>query len=431
MFEKLFNLKKQGTNIRTEVTAGITTFLTMSYIIFVNPEIISATGMDKGAVFVATCLAAAIGSFIMAMLANWPVGMAPGMGLNAFFSFTVVGTMGCSWQQALGIVFISGIIFFVLTISGIRSWLIRGIPETLECSIVSGIGLFLAIIALSQSEIIISHPITKVSLGNLGGQGQLLSIFGFLLISVLDSIRLRGSILIGILSVTVVSILTGYTEFKGIFSTPPSLFPTFMQLDILEAIKVGLLDIILIFVLVEVFDATGTLMGISKRAKLSEGTNCDQLHRALFADSIAIIIGSICGTSSTTAFVESATGIQVGGRTGLTALVIALLFLSALFLSPLAASVPLCAVSPALLYVACLMMKEISEIKWDDISEFVPASLSILMMPFTYSIANGLAFGFISYVILKSLTGKFFEIHVATWAISALFLIRFLITSTI
>ncbi len=429
MFEKLFNLSGNKTNIRTELTAGITTFLTMSYIIFVNPEIISTTGMDKSSVFVATCLAAAIGSLIMAIAANLPIGMAPGMGLNAFFSFTVVEAMGCPWQQALGMVFISGLIFLVLTISGIRSWLIKGIPENLQSSIVVGIGFFLAIISLSQVDIIVSHPIKKIALGNLGEYKQLFAILGFFLIATLDCARIKGSIIIGILSITVISIFTGYAEFKGIFSVPPSLFPTFMQLDIIGALKIGFIDIILMFVLVEIFDATGTLIGISKRAKLSGNTN-NQLNRALFADSTAIIIGSTLGTSSTTAFVESVTGIQAGGRTGLTALIIALAFLVALFLSPLAASVPLYAISPALLYVACLMIKEIIEIDWNDISESIPASLSIFMMPFTYSIANGLAFGFISYVILKSLSGKISEIHIATWLISILFFIRFFLNAT-
>ncbi|UOF94134.1 MAG: NCS2 family permease [Bordetella sp.] len=424
MLKKLFYLTENKTNIRTELIAGLTTFLAMSYIIFINPEIMSLTGMNKDSVFVATCLAASIGSLIMAFTANWPIGMAPGMGLNAFFSFTVVESMGFSWEQALGVVFISGIIFLVLTISGIRSWLIQGIPKTLQSSTVSGIGLFLAIIALSQADIVVSNPITKVTIGNLNAYNPLLSIFGFLLIAALDAAKIRGSIIIGILSVTLLSIFIGHSEFKGIFAVPPSLFPTFMKLNITSALSIGLLDIILIFILVEIFDATGTLIAISKRAKLLNKSK-NRLGYALFADSITIVIGSMLGTSSTTAFIESATGVQAGGRTGLTALTISLLFLAALFVSPLAASVPICAISPALLYVACLMMRELVEINWEDITESAPASLSVFMIPFTYSIANGLAFGFITYTILKSLNGKYYEIHPATWLVSILFALRY------
>ncbi|RXZ45290.1 NCS2 family permease [Crenobacter cavernae] len=425
MLDRIFKLKEHDTNTRTEIIAGVTTFLTMAYIIFVNPTILGTTGMDKNAVFVATCLAAATGSLIMAFVANWPIGMAPGMGLNAFFAFTVVGAMGYTWQQALGAVFISGCIFIVLTITGARSWLIAGVPKSLRCAIGAGIGLFLAIIALGNAGIVVANPATKVGLGNLHSPQALMAIFGFFLIAILDALRVRGAILIGIIAVTVLSMVLGYNQFTGIFSMPPSLEPTFLKLDITSALSGGLVQVILVFVLVEVFDATGTLMGVARRAGLLEGDRYKGLGRALFGDSIAIFFGSLLGTSSTTAYIESASGVQAGGRTGLTALVIALLFLAALFLSPLAGSVPAYATAPALLYVAGLMLHELLEVEWGDITEATPAALAVLAMPFTYSIANGLAFGFITYAVLKLFTGRAKEVHPAAWTIAVLFLIRY------
>ncbi|GAB3629318.1 guanine permease [Pandoraea terrae] len=425
MLTNYFKLQEHGTSVRTELIAGLTTFLTMSYIIFVNPNILGTTGMDKSAVFVATCLAAAIGSVVMAFVANYPIGMAPGMGLNAFFAFTVVGAMGYTWQQALGAVFISGCLFIILTVTGIRSWLIAGVPKSLRCAIAAGIGLFLAIIALGNAGIVVANPATKVGLGDLHSPTALLAIFGFFLIAVLDALRVRGAILIGILVVTVLSMVLGLNKFQGVFAMPPSLAPTFLRLDIPGALQTGFVHVILAFVLVEVFDATGTLMGVAKRAGLLEGTHYKGLGRALFADSIAIFFGSLLGTSSTTAYVESASGVQAGGRTGLTALTIAALFLAALFIAPLAGSVPAYAAAPALLYVAGLMLRELLDVEWDDITEATPAALTALAMPFTYSIATGLAFGFISYAVLKLFTGRAKDVHPAAWVIAALFIAKY------
>jgi len=425
MLERLFKLSEHGTSVRTELIAGVTTFLTMSYIIFVNPDILSTTGMDRNAVFVATCLAAALGSIVMGLVANWPIGMAPGMGLNAFFAFTVVAALGFTWQQALGAVFISGSIFVLLTVTGVRSWLIAGIPHSLRSAIAAGIGLFLAIIALKSAGIVVANKATLVGLGDLKQTGPLLAILGFFIIAVLDALKVRGSILIGILAVTVLSWIFGVSEFHGIVSAPPSIMPTFLQLDIVGALHGGLVHIILVFVLVEVFDATGTLIGIAKRANLIQEGKPNRLSRALLADSAAIVAGSLMGTSSTTAFVESASGVQAGGRTGLTALTIAALFIAALFFSPLAASVPAYATAPALLYVAGLMMRELTEIEWDDLTEAAPAAITALAMPFTYSIANGLAFGFITYVAVKVFTGRWSMLHPATQIVAALFVVRF------
>lgn len=425
MLERFFRLREHGTTAKTEILAGLTTFLTMSYIIFVNPEILSSTGMDKSAVFVATCLAAAIGTLIMAFVANWPIGMAPGMGLNAFFAFTVVGSLGYTWQQALGAVFISGVIFVLLTVTGARSWLIAGIPKSLRSAIAAGIGLFLAIIALGSSGIVVAHPATKVGLGDLTAAGPLFAIAGFFIIAALDALKVRGAILIGILIITVASMLSGHSEFYGVFSTPPSLAPTFFQLDIMGALHTGFIHVILVLVLVEVFDATGTMIGVATRANLIQEGKPNRLGRALLADSSAIVAGSFLGTSSTTAYVESASGVQAGGRTGLTALTIGVLFLLALFLAPLAGAVPAYATAPALLYVAGLMLREIIDVDWRDVTEATPAALTAMVMPFTYSIANGLAFGFISYVVLKLVTGRFRSVHPATLLVAVLFVIKY------
>ncbi|MHA3902847.1 NCS2 family permease [Castellaniella sp. WN] len=425
MLEQFFKLKEHGTSVRTELLAGLTTFLTMSYIVFVNPDILSGTGMDKGAVFVATCVAAALGSIIMAFLANWPIGMAPGMGLNAFFAFTVVAQMGYTWQQALGAVFISGVVFVILTVTGIREWLVAGIPPSLRSAIAAGIGLFLGIIALGSAGIVVANPATKVGLGDLTHTTTLFAILGFFIIAALGAMKVRGAILIGILAITLLSIVTGHTQFQGVFSAPPSLAPTFFQLDILGALNTGFFHVILVFVLVEVFDATGTMIGVATRAGLIRPGNPGRLGRALLSDSTAIVAGSMLGTSSTTAYIESAAGVQAGGRTGLTALTIAVLFLLALFLSPLAAIVPPYATAPALLYVACLMLRELVDVKWDDITESVPAAIAALAMPLTYSIANGLAFGFISYVAIKALSGRFRDIHPATLLVAVLFIIKY------
>ncbi len=428
MLDSYFQLTEHETNVRTEVIAGVTTFLTMAYIIFVNPQILATTGMEHSAVFVATCLAAALGSAIMGLYANWPIAMAPGMGLNAFFAFGVVGTMGFTWQQGLGAVFISGCIFLILTVTGVRRWLVAGIPHSMRSAVAAGIGMFLGIIALKNAGIVVANPATFITLGHMTEAGPLLCMLGFFLIAALDALKVKGAILIGILAVTVVSIVLGISQFGGIVSTPPSIAPTFFQLDVLGAIGTGIVQVILVFVLVEVFDATGTLIGVAKRAGLLEegpSHTSPQLGKALLADSSAIVAGSFLGTSSTTAYVESASGVLAGGRTGLTAVVVALLFLASLFFAPLAGSVPAFATAPALLFVACLMMRELTDIEWDDITEATPSALTALMMPFTYSIANGLAFGFISYAVIKALTGRVREVHAATWLVAALFLVRF------
>ena len=426
MLERFFKLKEHGTDVRTEIFAGLTTFLTMAYIIFVNPSILAAAGMPQDAVFVATCLIAALGTAIMALYANYPIALAPGMGLNAYFAFVVVGAMGYSWQTALGAVFISGCLFLAITLFGLRELIVRGIPQSIRTAIVVGIGLFLALIALKSAGIVAASPDTLVTLGDLHQPQVVLAAIGFVLIVVLDRFRVPGAILIGIVTVTVLSFIFGGNKFGGVFAPPPSIAPTFMQLDIKGAFQAGVLNVVLVFFLVELFDATGTLMGVAKRAGLLVPGRMERFNKALLADSAAIFAGSLLGTSSTTAYVESAAGVQAGGRTGLTALTVAVLFLACLFISPLAGAVPAYATAPALLFVACLMLRELTELNWDEPTEVIPAVITALMMPFTYNIANGLAFGFISYAALKLFTGKYRDVHWMAWIIAVVFLFKFI-----
>jgi len=424
--ERLFQLRQHGTTVNTELLAGLTTFLTMAYIIFVNPTILGDAGMPKGAVFVATCLIAALGSLIMGLLANYPIATAPGMGLNAFFAYVVVLGMGLKWQVALGAVFISGCLFLLVTVFRLRELIIRGIPQSLRIGITVGIGMFLAIIALKSAGVVAPSKATYVTLGDLHQTTVVLAVIGFFTIVVLDRLRIRGAILAGILLVTLLSFAFAGNQFVGIFDTPPSIAPTFMQLDIKGALGVGVLNVILVFFLVELFDATGTLMAVAKRAGLLTEGKMDRMNKALLADSSAIFAGSLLGTSSTTAYIESAAGVQAGGRTGLTAVAVAGLFLACLFIAPLAGAVPAYATAPALLYVACMMLRELTELNWDETTEAIPATVTALAMPLTYSIANGLAFGFITYAVLKLFTGKWRDAHPMVWIIGGIFLFKFI-----
>jgi adenine/guanine/hypoxanthine permease len=427
LLERLFKLEEHGSNVRTEVMAGITTFLTMAYIIFVNPSILGDAGMPKGAVFVATCLIAALGTLIMGLYANYPIALAPGMGLNAYFAYVVVLGMGFPWQTALGAVFISGCLFLLVTVTGLRELIIRGIPHSLRSAIAVGIGLFLALIALKSAGIVAASKATYITLGDLHTPQVVLAALGFFVIVALDRLKVRGAILIGILAVTVASFFFAGNKFGGVFSAPPSIAPTFLQLDIKGALSVGILNVVLVFFLVELFDATGTLMGVAKRAGLLVPGKMDRMNKALLADSGAIFAGSLLGTSSTTAYIESASGVQAGGRTGLTAVTVALLFLACLFIAPLAGSVPAYATAPALFFVACLMMRELTELDWDETTEVIPAAVTALAMPFTYSIANGLAFGFITYAVLKAATGRVKDVHWMVWLIAIVFLAKFIL----
>ena len=425
MLDQYFGLSEKNTTVRTEILAGATTFLTMAYIIFVNPGILSQTGMDFGAVFVATCLAAAISTAIMGLYANYPVALAPGMGLNAYFTFGVVGGLGFSWQVALGAVFVSGVIFLAISVLKVREWIINAIPMSMKLSIAAGIGLFLAVIALKNAGVVVAHPATLVTLGNLKSLPTLLACAGFVLIAALHYRRVPGAILIGILVISVAGMALGLSEFKGIASLPPSLAPTFLQMDVAGALSLGLATIIFAFLFVDLFDTAGTLVGVAHRGGLLDAQGrLPRLGRALVADSTATMVGAALGTSTTTSYIESAAGVDAGGRTGLTAVVVAILFLAAIFLSPLAAAIPAFATAPALFFVACLMAASLKDIDWTDATEFAPAIVTAVGMPFTFSIADGIGLGFISYAALKLLAGRTAGLGPAVWIIAAAFAVR-------
>ena len=428
MLDQIFKLNDNKTTIQTEIVAGLTTFLTMAYIIFVNPAILEAAKMPFGAVFAATCVAAAIGCFLMAFLANYPIALAPGMGLNAYFAFGVVGGMGYSWQVALGCVFISGVIFFIISVLPIREWIVNAIPKSLKMAIAAGIGLFLALIALKNAGIVIGNQATLVAHGKLTSFPVVMATLGFVLIVALEYRRIMGGVIIGILAVTVVAIAAGEQKFAGIFAMPPSIAPVFLEMDLSGALKVGLVTVVFAFLFVDLFDNTGTLIALAHRGGFMrpDGT-VPRLHRALMADSGAAMIGAAVGTSTTTSYIESASGINAGGRTGLTAATVGVLFLLALFVAPLAGSIPAYATAPALLYVACLMTRGLTEVEWDDITEAAPAVITALTMPFTFSIAEGIAFGFISYVAIKLATGRYRDVHPAVGILAVLFVIKYVV----
>ena len=427
MFEKLFKLSENGTNVRTEIIAGLTTFLTMAYIIFVNPMILADAGMDHGAVFVATCLAAAIGCFIMGFVANYPIAQALGMGLNAFFTYAVVMGMGYTWQVALAAVFVSGVIFIFLSIFKVREWIINSIPMSLRVGISAGIGLFLAFIALSNAGIVVSNPATKVSLGDITAIGPILGALGFFLTVALVHRGVKGAVMIAILAITAIAIVIGDVQYGGIVSAPPSLAPTFMQLDFSAVFEIGMISVVFAFLFVDLFDTAGTLVGVATKANLiKEDGKLPRLNKALLADSTATSIGALLGTSNTTSYVESVSGVAEGGRTGLTAVVVGVLFLLALFFSPLAGMIPAYATSGALFYVAILMMSGLVGIDWRDLTEAAPVVVTCLLMPLTYSIAEGISLGFIAYAAIKLLSGKGRDVSIAVWVMSVIFILKYI-----
>ncbi|HEY1504160.1 MAG TPA: NCS2 family permease [Stellaceae bacterium] len=426
MLEHYFQLRAHGTTVRTEIVAGFTTFLTMAYIMFVNPAILSDAGMDRGAVFVATCIGTAIGTLIMGLYANYPLALAPGMGLNAYFTYGVVKGMHYSWEVALGAVLISGVLFLILSLVKLREWIVDAIPSSLKMAISAGIGLFLGIIALHNAGIVTGSPDTLVTLGDVKAPSAILAACGFLAIVALDAKRVPGAIIISVLAVTAIGIAIGLSPFGGIASAPPSLAPTFLKLDLKGALDAGLIAIVFAFFFVDLFDNTGTLVGVAHRAGLIEKDGkIPRLSRVFIADSTATICGSLLGTTTVTSYIESAAGVRAGGRTGLVGVVVAILFLLSLFFSPLAGSVAAYATAPALLYVACLMARGLAEIDWEDPTEYAPAVITAIAMPLTYSIATGIAFGFIAYTAVKLLAGKWAQVSPALAILALLFLVRF------
>lgn len=431
MFANLFKLSDNGTTVRIEVMAGLTTFLTMAYIIIVNPDIMSVTGMDKGALFVATCVAAAIGCLIMGLWANYPIALAPGLGLNAFFAFTVVGVngvggMGVTWQTALGVIFLSGVFFLIITILPIRAAIINSIPKSLKMSISAGIGLFIGVIGLQQAGITVDHPFTLVTLGEVASPQVILVAIGFIAIIALDRLAVPGAIVLGIIGTTILAHIFGLGGSTEMNFSIPSLSPTLFELDIVGALQLSMISVIIAFLFVDMFDTAGTLIGVSHRAGLlDEDGKLPRMGKALSADSIATIAGSLVGTSTVTSYIESAAGVREGGRTGLTAVTVGILFILALLLAPIIGLVPRFATAPALLFVAVLMVRGLTEIDWEDVTEYAPAVLAAVIMPFTFSIAHGIAFGFIVYAAGKLLTGRMSEAKPLVYIMAALFVVLY------
>ena len=424
--ERRFRLAEHGTEVRTELLAGCTTFVTMAYIIFVNPQMMAAAGIDQGASFVATCLASALACLIMGLYANWPVGLAPGMGMNAFFTYTVVGSLGYSWQVGLGAVFLSGVLFVIISVTRLRRWMLNSIPMNLRLAMGCGVGLFIGFIGLQNGGIVVASPATILTLGDLTRPEPMLAGVGFLLIAGLGVRGVPGAILLGILAVTCAGLLAGLVTWQGLVSAPPDMAATFLQLDIAGALDVGMISVIAAFLFVNLFDTTGTLMGVAHRAGLVDGQGTVRnLDRALKADSSSSVVGACLGCTPVTSYVESVAGIAGGGRTGLTAVVVGILFLLAIFLAPLARMVPEFATSGALVFVALLMLGGMRDLAWDDATELLPALLTIVAIPLTFSIADGIAVGFITYVSVKLASGKHREISAGVWFLALIFLARF------
>ncbi len=427
VLDSFFGLRENGTTVRQEVLAGATTFVTMAYIIFVNPAILAEAGMDKGAVFVATCLAAALGSLLMGLLANYPIAVAPGMGLNAFFTYGVVLGLGHSWEAALGAVFISGILFLVLSILPVRAWIINAIPRSQRLAISAGLGFFLGLIALRNAGIVVDHPATLVGIGDLASMPVVLAIMCFLGIGALDARGVPGAILLGMGGITALGVALGVSPFEGVVSLPPSMAPTFMAMDIGAALELTMISVVLAFLFVDIFDTAGTLIGVSHRAGLlDEHGNLPRMNRAFIADSSATMVGAALGTSPVTSYMESAAGVKAGGRTGLTAIVAAILFLACIFLAPAAGTIQNYATAPALLFVACVMARGVAEFDWDDVTDFVPGIVTVLTMPLTFSIANGIGFGLITFAALKLLSGRHKEVSVGLLIVCGLFVAKFI-----
>lgn len=437
MLERLFSLKEHNTNTRTEFMAGITTFMTMSYIIFVQPAVLGAAGMDPGAVMLATCLSAAVGCVLMAFLANYPIALAPGMGQNFYFSYIVVLTLGYSWQETLGAVFIAGIVFVLLSTVGLREAIMNILPDCLKNSIPVGIGLLIALVGLEWSGMVVSHPITYVTLGDLTSTPVLLSIFGLLTMAILFALKLRGAILIGFLATAIAGLIIGLIEFKGVFSAPPSLAPTLFQLEIPNVfINPDLITVVFVFLFLDIFDTVGTLIGVSQPAGLMEHGKLPKARQALLSDAVSTSAGALLGTSTVTAYIESTTGISAGGKTGLTNIVVAVLFIAAIFINPIVQLIgaghaigdltlyPV--IAPALIIVGCMMFKNIVNIDWEDYTESIPAFLTLLMMPLAFSITEGISFGVISYVLLKVISGKGKRIHWLLYLFAILFVARYI-----
>ncbi|EAX3925896.1 NCS2 family permease [Salmonella enterica] len=425
MLERVFKLREHGTTARTEVIAGFTTFLTMVYIVFVNPQILGVAGMDTSAVFVTTCLIAAFGSILMGLFANLPVALAPAMGLNAFFAFVVVQAMGLPWQVGMGAIFWGAVGLLLLTIFRVRYWMIANIPVSLRVGITSGIGLFIGMMGLKNAGVIVANPETLVSIGNLTSHSVLLGVLGFFIIAILASRNIHAAVLVSIIVTTLLGWMMGDVHYNGIVSAPPSVTSVVGHVDLAGSFNLGLAGVIFSFMLVNLFDSSGTLIGVTDKAGLAdEKGKFPRMKQALFVDSISSVTGAFVGTSSVTAYIESSSGVSVGGRTGLTAVVVGILFLLVIFLSPLAGMVPPYAAAGALIYVGVLMTSSLARVNWQDLTESVPAFITAIMMPFSFSITEGIALGFISYCVMKIGTGRLRDLSPCVVIVALLFVLK-------
>jgi len=435
LLERIFHLTELGTNVRTEILAGVTTFVTMAYILFVNPNILKAAGMPVDATFAATAIAACVATLIMGLYANYPIALAPGMGLNAFFTYSVVIGMKLPWQTALGAVFISGIIFFLMTVTKLREWIMEGVPEVLRISIGVGIGLFIAFIGLQNGKLVVANPDTLVTLGNMKSASVIVTVFGLIVTGFFMAKKVKGGLLIGILLTTLFSMLMGYSPLPTgwssfiTFQNPfKAIAPVMGQLNIKAAFDYGLISILFAFTFVDLFDNIGTLLGVSRKAGLlDKNGNLPRAGKALMADSIGTMFGAAMGTPTVTSYIESAAGVLEGGKSGLTAVIVAVLFAVSLVFAPLIGLIPGTATAPVLILVGVLMMGEVVNIKFDDFTDAFPAFMTIVMMPLTYSIAQGLAFGFMSYTIIKLITGRHKENNPVMYILTILFIIHFIL----
>ncbi|EAN3759130.1 NCS2 family permease [Salmonella enterica subsp. enterica serovar Enteritidis] len=425
MLERVFKLREHGTTARTEVIAGFTTFLTMVYIVFVNPQILGVAGMDTSAVFVTTCLIAAFGSILMGLFANLPVALAPAMGLNAFFAFVVVQAMGLPWQVGMGAIFWGAVGLLLLTIFRVRYWMIANIPVSLRVGITSGIGLFIGMMGLKNAGVIVANPETLVSIGNLTSHSVLLGVLGFFIIAILASRNIHAAVLVSIIVTTLLGWMMGDVHYNGIVSAPPSVTSVVGHVDLAGSFNLGLAGVIFSFMLVNLFDSSGTLIGVTDKAGLADAKGkFPRMKQALFVDSISSVTGAFVGTSSVTAYIESSSGVSVGGRTGLTAVVVGILFLLVIFLSPLAGMVPPYAAAGALIYVGVLMTSSLARVNWQDLAESVPAFITAVMMPFSFSITEGIALGFISYCVMKIGTGRLRDLSPCVVIVALLFVLK-------
>lgn len=425
---RLFKLPQHGTTVRTELIAGMTTFLTMVYIVFVNPQILGAAQMDPKVVFVTTCLIAGIGSIAMGIFANLPVALAPAMGLNAFFAFVVVGAMGISWQTGMGAIFWGAVGLFLLTLFRIRYWMISNIPLSLRIGITSGIGLFIALMGLKNTGVIVANKDTLVMIGDLSSHGVLLGILGFFIITVLSSRHFHAAVLVSIVVTSCCGLFFGDVHFSGVYSIPPDISGVIGEVDLSGALTLELAGIIFSFMLINLFDSSGTLIGVTDKAGLIDGNGkFPNMNKALYVDSVSSVAGAFIGTSSVTAYIESTSGVAVGGRTGLTAVVVGVMFLLVMFFSPLVAIVPPYATAGALIFVGVLMTSSLARVNWDDFTESVPAFITTVMMPFTFSITEGIALGFMSYCIMKVCTGRWRDLNLCVVVVAALFALKIIL----